>query len=64
MIGNSSDAEDLTREAFLQVFRRIDTFVANPHSPPGCIGVCKHCTDALAQEDRKGDTLGGQRHRR
>jgi RNA polymerase sigma-70 factor (ECF subfamily) len=26
MIGNSSDAEDLTQEAFLQVFRRIDTF--------------------------------------
>ena len=38
MTGNTAEAEDLTQEAFLQLYRKIATFAANRRFPPGCIG--------------------------
>jgi len=38
MIGNTAEAEELTQEAFLQVFRKINTFRATRHSRHGCTG--------------------------
>ena len=38
MRGNEAEAEDLTQESFMQLFRKISTFEAKQHFPPGCIG--------------------------
>jgi len=38
MTANTAAAEDLTQEAFLQLFRKIELFAANRPFPPGCIG--------------------------
>ena len=35
MTGNASEAEDLSQEVFVQVFRKLDTFVVTAHSQPG-----------------------------
>jgi len=38
MLGNVAEAEDLTQEAFLQLYRKIGTFRGDSAFPPGCTG--------------------------
>ena len=38
MTGNTAEAEDLTQEAFLQLYRKIATFRGDRRFQPGCIG--------------------------
>lgn len=37
MTGNYAEAEDLTQEAFLQLYRKIGSFRGDLHFPPGSI---------------------------
>ena len=38
MLGNVSEAEDMTQEAFLHLFRKLGASAASRRFPPGCIG--------------------------